>query len=164
MEAFRAVRRLMPLQHAYTFVLVAFQEGAGVSEYAKRAGVTQAVMTRILFALSSHNQGRGPGYDLVQQAPDPEDGRRHQTFLTIKGKALMHQIVQAMRSDRHRATGERAPQGLARDQWLSQLVAAARKLGADDVQLAVRQIELLTNHRRSKKPPVRRQRPRVDVA
>jgi hypothetical protein len=53
MDALRAVRRTMPIQHAYAFVLVAFEEGRGVSEYAERAGVTQAVMTRILFALGS---------------------------------------------------------------------------------------------------------------
>jgi DNA-binding MarR family transcriptional regulator len=98
MEAFRAVRRLMPLQHAYAFLLVALEEGRSVSEYAKRAGVTQAVMTRILFALSSHNQGRGPGYDLVQQAADPEDARRHQTFLTVKGRALRNRASDALGS------------------------------------------------------------------
>jgi len=43
MDAFRAVRRIMPMQHAYAFLLVALEEGRGVQEYAKRAGVTQAV-------------------------------------------------------------------------------------------------------------------------
>src|SRR5947208_894445 len=35
----------------------------------------------------------------------------------------------------------------ARDRWLSRLVAAGRKLDADDVKLAVRQIEALLTHR-----------------
>jgi hypothetical protein len=64
----------------------------------------------------------------------------------------MHEIVQAMRSDRDRAMAERSRQDLWRDQWLSRLIAAGRKLGADDVQLAVRQVELLTDHRQSTKP------------
>jgi DNA-binding MarR family transcriptional regulator len=62
----------MPLQHAYAFLLVASEEGHSVSEYAKRAGTTQAVMTRILFALSSRK--RESGYGLVQQVIDPQDG------------------------------------------------------------------------------------------
>jgi hypothetical protein len=39
MDAFRAVRRIMPMQHAYAFLLVAFEEGRGVQEYAERAGI-----------------------------------------------------------------------------------------------------------------------------
>ena len=35
----------------------------------------------------------------------------------------------------------------ARDRWLSRLTAAGRKLDADDVRLAVRQIEALIEHR-----------------
>jgi DNA-binding MarR family transcriptional regulator len=50
-----------PLQHAYAFLLVALEEGRSVSDYAKRVGVTQAVMTRILFSLGSSSQGRAPG-------------------------------------------------------------------------------------------------------
>ena len=38
------------------------EEGRGVQEYAERAGVTQAVMTRILFALGSRSRGRERGY------------------------------------------------------------------------------------------------------
>jgi DNA-binding MarR family transcriptional regulator len=99
MDAFRAGRRTMPIQHAYAFLLVALEEGRGVQEYAKRAGVTQAVMTRILFALGSTRQRGKPGYGLVQQTIDTQDARRHQTFLTTKGKALMHEIVRLVRSD-----------------------------------------------------------------
>jgi hypothetical protein len=40
MEAFRAIRRTMPLQHAFAFLSVALEEGHSVSEYAKRAGTT----------------------------------------------------------------------------------------------------------------------------
>src|SRR5262249_35233403 len=157
MEAFRAIRRTMPLQHAYAFLLVALEEGRGVSEYAKRVGVTQAVMTRILFSLGSSSQGRAPGYGLVQQAIDPKDSRRTQTFLSIKGRVLMHEIVRLMRSDsppamKLRLTTESLPRDLARDQGLSQLIAAGRKLGTDDIQLAVRQVEALIGHRESKKP------------
>ena len=59
MDAFRAVPRIMPMQNAYPFLLVASEEGRGVQESAERADITQAVMTRILFALGSRSRGRG---------------------------------------------------------------------------------------------------------
>ena len=162
MEAFRAIRRLMPLQHAYAFLLVALEEGHSVSEYAKRAGTTQAVMTRILFALGASSQGRAPGYGLVQQAIHPKDPRRTQTFLTMKGKKFKHDM-RLIRSDRQHVMklrkstmAEKSSRDLQRDQWLSQLTEVGRKLEADDVQLMVRQVETLINHRQSKKTPVRR--------
>lgn len=164
MQAFRTIRRTLPLQHAYAFLFVALEEGRSVSEYAKRAGTTQAVMTRILFALSSRSRGREPGYGLVQQAIDPQDARRTQTFLTVRGNALVREIVQLIRSDRQRAMklresmiAEKSPRDLERDQWLLLLVENGRKLGADDIQLVVRQVEALIAHRQSKRPPVRRQ-------
>lgn len=37
-----------------------------------------------------------------------------------------------------------------RERWLSRLTATARKLGIDDLRLAVRQIEALSAHREAK--------------
>jgi DNA-binding MarR family transcriptional regulator len=157
-EAFRAIRRLMPLQHAYAFLLVALEEGHSVSEYAKRVGVTQAVMTRILFSLGSTSRARVPSYGLVHQAGDPKDSRKTQTFLSAKGKVLVHEIRRLMLSDSRAAmkllTAE--THDLARDQGLSQLIAVGRKLDADDIQLAVRQLEALIGHRESTKVTLRR--------
>jgi DNA-binding MarR family transcriptional regulator len=156
MDAFRAVRRIMPMQHAYAFLLVALEQGHSVSEYAKRAAVSQAVMTRILFSLGSSGQGRAPGYGLVQQVEGREDARKHQTFLTAKGKALMREIVRLVRSDRQSAMKLRSPRltiipetrrDIARDQWLSRLVTAGRKLNSDDMKLAVYLVETLMRHR-----------------
>ena len=163
MEAFRAIRRIMPLQHAYTFLFVALEEGRSVSEYAERAGTTQAVMTRILFALSSRSRGREPGYGLVQQVIDSRDARRTQSFLTVRGKALVHEIVRLIRSDRQRATkrrksilAERSLRELERDQLLSRLIEAGRKLGVNDIELVIRQIKALVGHRQTKRPRLRR--------
>jgi DNA-binding MarR family transcriptional regulator len=156
-ESFRAIRRIMPLQHVYAFLLVAMEEGCSVSEYARRAGVTQAVMTRILFALGSRSQGRESGYALVQQAIDLGDSRRTQTFLTAKGRALIEEIVRLIRSDHPRPITlsararnvRRSQPDLAHDQWLSKLISAGRKLDSADVKLAVRQIEALVSYRKS---------------
>jgi DNA-binding MarR family transcriptional regulator len=103
MDAFRAIWPTMSLQQAYTFLFVALEEGRSVKEYAKRAGITQPVMTRILFALGSTGRRHKAGYGLVQQTTDTEDARGHQTFLTAKGKALMHEIVRLARSDQQGA-------------------------------------------------------------
>jgi DNA-binding MarR family transcriptional regulator len=162
-EAFRAIRRTMPLQHVYAFLLIALEQGRSVSEYAKRAGTTQAVMTRILFALSSRGRRRQPGYRLVQQMVDPQDARRTQAFLTVRGNALVHEMVQLIRTGRRRAIklrkstmAEKSSRDLKRDQWLSRLIEAGRKLAEDDVELVVRQIEALIDYRQPKKTPIRR--------
>ena len=52
------------MQHAYA-LLVAMDESRGVQEYAECAGVTQAVMTRILFVLGLSSQRRERGYGLA---------------------------------------------------------------------------------------------------
>jgi DNA-binding MarR family transcriptional regulator len=162
MEAFRVIGPIMPMQHAYAFLLVAIEEGRGVQEYAERAGVTQSVMTRILLALGRHRQKGAPGYGLVHQATDTQDLRKHQTFLTAKGEALMHEIARLIRSDVQTAMKlrlsardlmtlpEKSPRDLAHDQWLPRLIAAGRKLDRDDIKLAVGQIEALIGHRKSK--------------
>ena len=146
------------MQHAYAFLLVALEEGRGVQEYAERAGVTQAVMTRILFALGSRSRGRERGYRLVQQGVDMKDARKHQTFLTAKGKALMREIVRLVRSDQQGAMKLRSADlrmmsesrsDIARDQWLSRLVAAGRRLDPEDVKLATHLVETLIGFRQT---------------
>lgn len=99
-DAFRQVRHDMPLQHAYTFMLVALREGCGVIEYAEQAGVAQTVMTRHLLDIGLQNRKREPGYGLVVQRPDPMDLRKHQTFLTPKGRALLHKVLRVMAARR----------------------------------------------------------------
>jgi DNA-binding MarR family transcriptional regulator len=155
-EAFRAIRPLIPLQHVYVFLLVASEEGCSVQEYADRAGIAQPVMTRILFALSARGRRGAPGYGLVQSALDSQDSRRRQTFLTAKGQALMHEIErpagQPVKRRHQRATtaaetSKATARDIVQEQWLHRLIAAGRKLTPDDVKLAVRQIEALASHR-----------------
>ena len=96
LDAFRQVRPTMPLQHAYTFLLVALNEGQGVQDYAERAGVAQTVMTRHLLDIGQMNRRREPGYGLVQQRSDPMDLRKHQTYLTPAGRALLHRLIRSI--------------------------------------------------------------------
>jgi DNA-binding MarR family transcriptional regulator len=166
MEAFRAIRpniQNMPMGDAYAFLVVALEEGLGITEYAERAGITQSGMTRELSALGEGGRHGATGFGIVQQVTDAEDLRKRQTFLTDKGRALIREITRLTRSDHHSATtpgvrsrdlrmiAEKSPGDLARDQWFLRLIAAARKLDADDTQLAARQIEALVGHRESKR-------------
>ena len=96
LEPFRAVYGVMPLQQAYAFLLVAMEEGEGVTEYARRAGVSQSVMTRHLLDLGDFNRRHEPGLGLIVQLPDPLNRRKHQTFLTPKGAALAAQVYRAL--------------------------------------------------------------------
>ena len=160
MDALRIVRRTMPMQHAYGFLLVALEGGLSVQEYADRAGVTQAVMTRILLALGSRSRGRERGYGLVQQGIDTKDSRKHQTFLTAKGKALVREIARFLHYDRQGrmklrsrdlTRGPERARDITRDQWLSRLMSAGHKLDGEDIKLAVHLVEALMRHRHGAK-------------
>jgi hypothetical protein len=72
-------------------------------------------------------------------------------------------MVQLIRTGRRRAIklrkstmAEKSSRDLKRDQWLSRLIEAGRKLAEDDVELVVRQIEALIDYRQPKKTPIRR--------
>jgi DNA-binding MarR family transcriptional regulator len=121
--------------HAYGFLLVALEGGLGVQEYADLAGVTQAVMPRILLALGSRSRGRERGYGLVQQGIDTKDSRKHQTFLTAKGKALVREIGRLVHSDQQAAMklrsrdltlGPEQARDITRDHWLSAYVSGTQ--------------------------------------
>jgi len=101
---------------------------------------------------------------------DPQDGRRTQTFLTDRGKVLVHEMVRSIGTDRQRPmrlrqamTVDESQRDLERDQWLSLLIEAGRTLGADDIQLVVRQVGALIGHRQSKKTSVRRRNSKASM-
>jgi hypothetical protein len=48
LKPFIVLRDTMPLQHVRAFLLVAAEEGLNVSTYAKRAEISQSLMTRHL--------------------------------------------------------------------------------------------------------------------
>jgi DNA-binding MarR family transcriptional regulator len=91
------LRPTMPLQQAIAFLLVAEDEGLGVGEYAQLANVSQSVMTRNLLDLGERNRNKGPGFGLLEQRMDPVNMRRHQTFLTPDGRALVRRLIHALR-------------------------------------------------------------------
>ena len=98
LEPFRDIRSTMPLQYVYAFLQVATEEGKGVTEYARNAGVSVTVMTRHLLDIGERNRARDDGFGLISQERDQHDLRRHHAKITPTGKALMHKIVNAMKN------------------------------------------------------------------
>jgi DNA-binding MarR family transcriptional regulator len=96
-EPFREIRGTMPLQYVIAFVLVAMEEGLGVGEYAKQAGVSMSVMSRHLLDIGERNRHKDPGFGLVYSKPDPNELRKSEVYLTDKGKALKHRLIRQLR-------------------------------------------------------------------
>lgn len=101
LQNFTALRPTMPLQYVMTFLLVAEMEGKGVQEYADINGVSQTVMTRHLLDIGERNRAREEGFGLITQERDPLDLRRHHARVTVKGKGIMHRIMQALKTAPH---------------------------------------------------------------
>jgi len=96
-DLFLAIRSTMPMQYVRAFYLVASDEGLGVGEYARRAGVSISVMSRHLLDIGERNRYMEPGFGLVSFRPDPMNYSKHQIFLTDKGRELAHRIDQIIR-------------------------------------------------------------------
>jgi DNA-binding MarR family transcriptional regulator len=96
LEPFRTLRPTMPLQYVVAFLLVALEEGRGVGEYGRKAGVSQSVMSRHLLDIGDRNRYMEEGFGLITQRPDPLELRKHQVMLSNRGKAVAQQIVRVM--------------------------------------------------------------------
>jgi len=92
LKPFRAYRNTMPLQYVTAFLLVATDENQNVSEYAKRAGTSQSLMTRHLADLGAVNRYHEEGFGLVEGYDDIMDRRNRLIRLTAKGQRLVGQI------------------------------------------------------------------------
>lgn len=98
LEPFREIRTTMPLQYVITFLDVALDEGKGVTEYAKNAGVPTTVMTRHLLDIGDRNRQREEGFGLITQDRDHHDLRVRHARVTPVGKALVRKIINALRT------------------------------------------------------------------
>ncbi len=93
LNVFKLLNERMPLQYVTSFLAVATDEGNGVTHYAKRLGVNVTTMSRHLLDIGERNRNMEPGYGLVTYRADPLELRKHQYFLTPKGKQLIHSIM-----------------------------------------------------------------------
>ena len=93
LEAFFSLRETMPAQYIRAFLLVAEKEGLGVVDYARRAGVSMSVMSRHLLDIGERNRYMEEGFGLVTHRRKPMELRKHEYFLTDKGRALLHKVI-----------------------------------------------------------------------
>ena len=96
LKPFRKLRDTMPLQYVTAFLLVATDEDQNVSEYAKRAGTSQSLMTRHLADLGMVNRYHEEGFGLVEAYDDLMDRRNRLIRLTPKGRSLVWEICEAL--------------------------------------------------------------------
>jgi DNA-binding MarR family transcriptional regulator len=89
LEPFKDLKSEIPHQVVLTFLLVACKQGLSVTDYAQRAGVSKSVMSRHLLDLGERNRHMEPGLGLVVSKPSPLELRRHEVYLTPKGKAML---------------------------------------------------------------------------
>ena len=95
-KPFRKLREDMPLQYVSSFLIVASEEGFNVTEYAKRAGVSQSLMSRHLADLGSVNRHHDEGMGLVETYDDLMDRRNKLIRLTAKGKKVAREVCEAL--------------------------------------------------------------------
>lgn len=93
LNVFKLLNERMPLQYVTSFLAVATDEGQSVTEYARKLGVNVTTMSRHLLDIGERNRNMEPGYGLVTYRADPLELRKHQYFLTPKGKQLIHTIM-----------------------------------------------------------------------
>ena len=98
LTAFRAANPIMTIQTAHTLLLVAIHPGASVSELSNISGYKLSTISRNLLDLGSRNRKREPGLGLVSTEVDPNELRKKQVNLSSKGQALMHQLLDTMRT------------------------------------------------------------------
>jgi DNA-binding MarR family transcriptional regulator len=96
-DIFRTLRQTMPLQYVMTLLMVAYDEGRSVIEYAHKAGVPPSVMSRHLLDIGARNRHFEEGFGLVDFRPDPMNLRKHNYYLTDKGRAVVQQVLRQNR-------------------------------------------------------------------
>jgi DNA-binding MarR family transcriptional regulator len=96
LEPFFGERQTMPMQLVKSFILAALHEGEGVTELAKRAGLSQSVMSRHLLDIGDRNRHMEAGFGWTTQHTDPMELRKHRVVLTPKGTALAHKVLRAL--------------------------------------------------------------------
>jgi DNA-binding MarR family transcriptional regulator len=94
-KPFHKLRETMPLQYITTFLHVASDEGQNVTEYARRAGTSQSLMSRHLGDLGEVNRYHEEGFGLIEEYTDGMDRRNSLRRLTDKGRGVVKEICDA---------------------------------------------------------------------
>ena len=87
---------VMNVSLVQTFLLVAARPDRTVTDLAQAAGVSNGTMSRRLADLSAVNRYGAPGMGLVERSANSFDRRHVRNRLSVKGNAVVRQIVAAM--------------------------------------------------------------------
>ena len=104
LRLFREEAPTVPVSYAMAFLQVALKPGGGSTDYMGSLDTIQPNMSRILLSLANRERGKvygESGYGLLDFAPDPLDLRRNRTYLTPKGRALLHNVLTAVNRVKH---------------------------------------------------------------
>lgn len=96
LKTFRMLKETMPLQYVLSFLAVAMDEGKGVVDYADKLGVNTTTMSRHLLDIGPRNRLMGEGYGLIQNRPNPMELRKHEYYLTPKGRQLLTHVLKEL--------------------------------------------------------------------
>ena len=96
LRVFSNERGTMPMQYVQSFLLVADEEGLGVTDYAQRANISVSVMSRHLLDIGKRNREMEAGFGWVDYRNNPMELRKKEYFLTDRGRALIHQFKQQL--------------------------------------------------------------------
>lgn len=91
------LRRPLPLPSLIAFLMVALDEGQGVTAYARGAGIDRSIMSRILHAIGDRARNGGPGLGLIKIEPDPLDRAKTRIFLSPKGRSIAKEMFLQLR-------------------------------------------------------------------
>jgi DNA-binding MarR family transcriptional regulator len=87
----------VPAQLAQTFVAVALNEGASLTEIANVVGTALSTASRHLADLGDRNRKKESGYKLVHREQDAMELRKNIYTLTPKGRLLAEALAHAMK-------------------------------------------------------------------
>jgi DNA-binding MarR family transcriptional regulator len=98
LETFKLISGRMPLQYVITLLAVAGNEGKGVSDYAQMLGVNTTTMSRHLLDIGARNRQMEEGFGLVSYRANPMELRKHEYYLTPKGKQFVQTMLRELNS------------------------------------------------------------------
>lgn len=96
LKTFKLMKETMPLQYVLSFLAVASDEGKGVKDYAEMLGVNATTMSRHLLDIGPRNREMTEGYGLIQYRANPLELRKHEYFLTPKGRQLINHVLREL--------------------------------------------------------------------
>lgn len=97
LETFRELRPDMPMQTASVFLLVAMKPGISQRELLDLIDISQAGISRNVYALTAIDRHGKPGLNLITQHRNPIDARNTMLYLTSEGDALLTRLLSISR-------------------------------------------------------------------